>query len=197
MTGTAQRLRSDRRLSCSASEQLCIARFCSLRRSPLLFSSHCTLRSFTLVSTSGMTAILTSTNDKHSAFHLPRRLQLHLRRDSRNLRRNYRTLFPGHHHWPLHFSGSRAIDLLLGEEGDGEDGRTRAFQDRARVPSVVLHAWRLHRHSRQPVLDGVDFSPRYFNLESAGCKCLVWLRHFVYLHHKVWCKHTNRFMNNN
>jgi len=111
----------------------------------------------------------TPTNKIRSTFHLPRRLQLHFCRDSWNVGRNHRTLFPRHHHWPLHLYGSRAIDLLLGKEGDGQDGRARSFQDRARVSVMVLYAWRLHRHSCQPVLDGVDVSPRYFDLEPAGC----------------------------
>jgi hypothetical protein len=50
---------------------------------------------------------------------------------------------------------------------------------------AVLNAWRLHRHSRQPLLDGMDFSPRHLYLESTRRKRLIRLRHSVHLHHKV------------
>lgn len=111
----------------------------------------------------------TSTDEIRSTFHLPRRLQLHFCRDPRNIGRNYRALFLGHNNRPLHISSSCAIDLFLGEEGDGEDGRARSFQDRARVSLMVFHARRLCRHPCQPLLDGVDVSPRHFDLEPAGC----------------------------
>jgi hypothetical protein len=127
-----------------------------------------------------------------SAIHFPRRLQLHICRDPWNIRRNHRTLFPWHYYWSLHFSRSCAIDLFLGEERDGEDGRARAFEDRARVSLVVFHAWRLHRHSRLPILDGMDFSRGHLDLEPTGCQCTIRLRHLVHFHHQVCCSSINR-----
>jgi hypothetical protein len=56
---------------------------------------------------------------------------------------------------------------------------------------AVLNARRLHRYPRQPLLDGLDITPRHFHLESTRRERLIRLRHSVYLHHKV---RQNRFI---
>lgn len=50
---------------------------------------------------------------------------------------------------------------------------------------AVLNARRLHRHPRQPLLDGLDFAPRHFHLESTRRKRLIRLRYPMHLYHKV------------
>jgi hypothetical protein len=57
---------------------------------------------------------------RHSTVHVPGRLQLHLRGNTRHFGRHHRPVFPRHHHWATFVARTRAFDLPLGESGDGE-----------------------------------------------------------------------------